>query len=203
MVSSGSLPQVDSDSDSISYRYPRDIVNMVYRTSPTLILNDMNIEETRVLLLEFPPRSPPTAPGGCSRAAATAPCARGTPAARSPLRGGVSPPRSPTRPPSHSPSYIPNQQHSRGASSSCSIGDPNEELNTSGSPLPITSEPIEFHVSTIYVPRARLNELEELERNLSTIVGNGLMEYIYNENMMHTGESLQTSPDDSDNDTVS
>lgn len=176
--SAGSSPQVNlaiTSSDSVSYTYPRDIETMVYRTSPTLILNDMNTEESRILLLNSPPRSPTRPPS----------------VSYSPIFRYSS---------SHNPSYSPREQ-SRGASSSCSIGDPNEELNTSGSPLPITSEPLNFHVSTIYVPRARLNKLEELERNLSTIVGNGLMEYIYNENMTHTEESLQTSPHESGDDT--
>jgi hypothetical protein len=93
------------------------------------------------------------------------------------------------------------RQRSRENSSSSSIGDPLDE--TFECITPGLEEPIDFYVSTIYVPRTRLEHLEELERNLSTIVGNGLMEYIYSENMTHTGESLQTSPDDSDNDTVS
>lgn len=169
----------DLGSNTISYNYPSDIINNVYRTSPTITINDMYSEETRILLLDDPS---PT---------------------HSPSRSLIHSPRF-----SYSPSYTPNQR-SRGASSSCSIGDPNEELNTSGSPVFITSEPLNFHVSTIYVPKARLRELEDLESNLSTIVGNSLMEYIYNQNMTHTDaslqtstqESLQTSPQDSGDDT--
>ena len=103
MVSSesvGSLPQVDLRSDSISYIYPRDIVNNVYRNSPTITIDNVYTEETRILLLESPTRSPTRPPS----------------VSYSPIFRYSS---------SHSPSYSPYEQ-SRGASSSCSIGDPNE-----------------------------------------------------------------------------
>ena len=63
------------------------------------------------------------------------------------------------------------------------------------------SEPHNFFVSTILVPRFRLEELESIERKFLSLIADGLMDYIRNENL--NLESLKTSPSDSDDDTES
>ena len=73
---------------------------------------------------------------------------------------------------------------------------------TPGSRTPIyDTDPFNFSTTNVLVLRTHLEHLEFIERNISTIVADGLTEYIRNENL--NLESLETSSDKSDDDTLS